>query len=247
MNSPPLVSARNIDLSLNGKPVLQQVDLTIRPREIVTLIGPNGAGKTTLLRVVLGLQRPDRGEVDRAAGLRIGYMPQRMPLDLAFPISVKRFLLLAGAVSLDDLEQVLEEVGAAALLESPLQALSGGEFQRILLARALLRNPNLLVLDEPVQGVDVHGQVEIFRLLARIRDLHDSAILLVSHDLHLVMASTDRVICLNRHICCTGNPESVTRNPEFLQLFGAAAVQSLAIYSHDQAHRHEQCQHGDRI
>jgi zinc transport system ATP-binding protein len=138
-------------------------------------------------------------------------------------------------------------VGAEKLLESPLQTLSGGEFQRILLARALLRNPALLVLDEPVQGVDVHGQIEIFKLLTRIREQRACAILMVSHDLHLVMASTDRVICLNRHICCTGNPEAVTRNPEFLAMFGAAAVQSLAIYSHDQEHRHEQCHHGDHI
>jgi zinc transport system ATP-binding protein len=243
----PLIQARNIELNLHDKPILQQVDLMINPAEIVTLIGPNGAGKTTLLRVVLGLQRPDRGEVVRAAGLRIGYMPQRMPLDLAFPINVKRFLLLAGSVSQTDIAQVLSEVGAEKLLESPLQTLSGGEFQRILLARALLRNPALLVLDEPVQGVDVHGQIEIFKLLTRIREQRACAILMVSHDLHLVMASTDRVICLNRHICCTGNPEAVTRNPEFLAMFGAAAVQSLAIYSHDQEHRHEQCHHGDHI
>lgn len=245
MSQPPLVTARNIDLKLQHKPVLQGVELTIHPAEIVTLIGPNGAGKTTLLRVILGLQKPDRGELVRPADLCIGYMPQRMPLDMAFPISVRRFLLLAGKVRQGDILPVLTEVGAESLLEAPLQALSGGEFQRVLLARALLRNPQLLVLDEPVQGVDVHGQVEIFKLLTRIRETRDCAILMVSHDLHLVMASTDRVICLNRHICCTGNPESVTRNPEFLKMFGAAAVQNLAIYSHDQEHRHEQCLHGD--
>jgi len=245
MSQPPLVTARSIDLKLQHKPVLQGVELTIHPGEIVTLIGPNGAGKTTFLRVILGLQKPDLGEVVRPADLRVGYMPQRMPLDMAFPISVKRFLLLAGKVHQRDIPPVLAEVGAESLIEAPLQALSGGEFQRVLLARALLRDPNLLVLDEPVQGVDVHGQVEIFKLLTRIRETRGCAILMVSHDLHLVMASTDRLICLNRHICCTGNPESVTRNPEFLKMFGAAAVQNLAIYSHDQQHRHEQCHHGD--
>jgi len=245
MTPAPLVSACNIDLKLRHRPVLQDVELSIQPREIVTLIGPNGAGKTTLLRVILGLQKPDRGKVLRAADLCIGYMPQKMPLDVAFPIDVKRFLLLGGKVRSNAILPVLGEVGAEDLLDAPLQALSGGEFQRVLLARALLRDPQLLVLDEPVQGVDVHGQAEIFKLLTRIRETRDCAILMVSHDLHLVMASTDRVICLNRHICCTGSPESVTRNPEFLAMFGAAAVQSLAIYSHDQEHRHEQCRHGD--
>jgi len=238
-----LLQLDRVHYTIRGKPVLQDISMTVNRSEIVTLIGPNGAGKTTLLRVALGLLRPNLGAVRQLPGLRFGYMPQRLAIDSAFPLDVRRFLLLAGRFSDVQLQSKLTEVGAAGLFRSPLQGLSGGELQRVLLARALLREPDLLVLDEPVQGVDVHGQTEIFRLLTEIRNRRGCAILMVSHDLHLVMAATDRVICLNRHVCCTGSPEQVTRDQDFLKMFGPAATQALAIYSHDQGHRHGDCRH----
>ena len=233
-----LVEFKNVDLVIGAQHLLRQIDLQLRAGEILTVIGPNGAGKTTLIKVALGLLEPTHGQVERTPNLRIGYMPQRLHVDPTFPLNVRRFLQMAAKRSDRVLDQ-LREVGAAGTLETPLQKLSGGELQRVLLARALIRDPDLLVLDEPVQGVDVHGQVELYQLISRIRDERRCAVLMVSHDLHLVMAATDRVICLNRHICCTGPPEAVTNHPAYLELFGPLAVQHLAIYSHDGRHRHD--------
>ena len=233
-----------ITLLQGGRQLLRQVGLQLGPGEILTIIGPNGAGKTTLLRVALGLQAPTSGSVYRRPGLRIGYMPQRLQLDATLPLTVRRFLAMAASQHPEQIEAVLDSVGAAGVLHSPLQKISGGELQRVLLARALLREPDLLVLDEPVQGVDVHGQIELYQLITRIREERGCAVLMVSHDLHLVMAATDRVLCLNRHICCSGTPEAVTSDPAYLALFGPLAVQHLAVYSHDQNHRH--AGHNDR-
>ncbi len=217
------------------------MNLRIGRGEILTIIGPNGAGKTTLLRVALGLQTPTSGKVSLQSGLTIGYMPQRLHLDPTFPLTVKRLLILACKSDTTRVLPLLEEVGAAHVIDSSMQNLSGGELQRVLLARALVREPDLLVLDEPVQGVDVHGQVELYQLISRIRDQRGCAVLMVSHDLHLVMAATDQVLCLNRHICCSGTPESVTNDPAFVELFGPAAVQYMAVYVHDQNHHHDNC------
>ena len=235
----PLLALQGIGLSLAGRPILQAVDLRVDAGEIVTLIGPNGAGKTTLVRVALGLLRPDVGEVTRCAGVRIGYVPQRAPVDAILPLTVRRFLTLGGRVERQRLEQVLAQVGALHVLESPVQAISGGEMQRVLLARALLREPQLLVLDEPIQGVDVHGQQELFELIRQIVAERGCGVLLVSHDLHLVMAASHRVVCLNGHVCCTGTPEAVGRDPAYLRLLGSAAA-TLALYTHHHDHRHDQ-------
>lgn len=232
-----LLELSNIDLLIGKRHILHQVGLQLAPGEILTIIGPNGAGKTTLVRIALGLLEPTSGQVKRRSNIRIGYMPQRLHLDQTFPVSVKRFLSMAGKPQADKIESVLQEVGAEHVLESTMQGLSGGELQRILLARVLMRDPDLLVLDEPVQGVDVHGQMELYQLITRIRDQHQCAVMMVSHDLHLVMAATDRVLCLNQHICCSGSPEVVTNDPAYLELFGPHAVQNLAIYSHDKSHR----------
>ena len=237
----PLLEVSAVDLTLGKRRLLEKINLKVSAGEILTVIGPNGAGKTTLLRVALGLQRPTSGKVTRQPGVTIGYMPQRLQLDPTFPLTVKRFLFLACKNDFSRVLPLLEEVGASHVFESPLQNLSGGEMQRVLLARALVRDPQLLVLDEPVQGVDVHGQVELYQLISRIRDQRGCAVLMVSHDLHLVMAATDQVLCLNRHICCSGTPESVTNDPAFVELFGPAAVQSMAVYVHDQAHHHDEC------
>ena len=242
----PLLEVSEANLVLGKRLLLEKVNLKIGPGEILTIIGPNGAGKTTLLRVALGLQKPTDGTVIRKPGLTIGYMPQSLHLDPTFPLSVKRFLTLACNNNLAKVLPLLDEVGAAHVLESAMQTLSGGELQRVLLARALVREPDLLVLDEPVQGVDVHGQVELYQLISRIRDQRGCAVLMVSHDLHLVMAATDQVLCLNRHICCSGTPESVTNDPAFVELFGPAAVQYMAVYVHDQNHHHNHCETCDR-
>lgn len=236
-----LLSLSDVNLELGGRVLLEQVSLQLARGEIVTIVGPNGAGKTTLLRVALGLQKPSSGEVGLTTGLTIGYMPQKLHLDRTLPLTVRRFLELAGRNTIEKIKPILKEVGAEHILDSAMQNLSGGELQRVLLARALVREPDILILDEPVQGVDVHGQVELYQLIARIRDQRNCAILMVSHDLHLVMAATDRVLCLNRHICCSGTPEAVTSDPAYAELFGAHAVEHLAVYVHDQNHQHDHC------
>ncbi len=234
-----LLELIDIDLLIGKRHILHQVSLHLSPAEILTIIGPNGAGKTTLVRIALGLLQPTSGQVKLRRNIRIGYMPQRLHLDPTFPISVKRFLSMAGKPQPDKIEAVLQEVGAAHVLGSNMQGLSGGELQRVLLARVLIREPDLLVLDEPVQGVDVHGQMELYQLITDIRDQYQCAVMMVSHDLHLVMAATDRVLCLNQHICCSGSPEAVTNDPSYLELFGPQALSNLAIYTHDQSHRHD--------
>ncbi|PLX89324.1 MAG: zinc ABC transporter ATP-binding protein ZnuC [Desulfuromonas sp.] len=231
-----LLELSDICLARDRQQLLRQVSFTLSCGEILTIIGPNGAGKTTLLRIALGLLAPSSGQVYRRPASSIGYMPQRLHIDPAFPLTVKRFLAMAGSQQPEKARSLLEEVGAAKVFNSPLQTISGGELQRVLLARALMRDPDLLVLDEPVQGVDVQGQVELYQLITRIRNERGCAVLMVSHDLHLVMAATDRVLCLNRHICCSGTPENVSSDPAYLELFGPLAVEHLAIYAHDKGH-----------
>ncbi|MCH7710818.1 MAG: zinc ABC transporter ATP-binding protein ZnuC [Proteobacteria bacterium] len=234
-----LVEARGIYLSFGATEVLSDAGLTVREGEVVTLIGPNGAGKTTLIRVLLGLLRPDAGTVWLRPGLSIGYVPQNLSVDPVLPLSVGRFLDLARRPRRGSMEQALAEVGAGHTLDLPLQTLSGGETRRVLLARALLGEPDLLVLDEPVQGVDLTGQAELYGLIGRIRHERRLGVLLVSHDLHLVMAATDEVICLNHHVCCAGRPETVSRHPEYIALFGPAIAQSFAVYAHAHDHEHD--------
>ncbi|OLU29469.1 zinc ABC transporter ATP-binding protein ZnuC [Pseudomonas sp. PA15(2017)] len=236
--SDALIRLEGLTVGFTGQTVLDKVELTIQPGQIVTLIGPNGAGKTTLVRAVLGLLTPDSGTVWRKPKLRIGYMPQKLHVDPTLPLSVLRFLRLVPGVDRPRAQAALAEVGASQVLDSPLQGISGGEMQRVLLARALLREPQLLVLDEPVQGVDVAGQAELYRLITRLRDRHGCGVLMVSHDLHLVMSTTDQVVCLNRHVCCSGHPEQVSFDPAFVELFGRDA-QSLAVYHHHHDHEHD--------
>jgi len=234
----PLIEGSGISLVRGKRQVLDGVDLAVAPGEIVTLIGPNGAGKTTLVRILLGLVQPDGGKVQRRPDLRIGYLPQRLAIDPTLPLTVERFLTLADPGARHRLDALLEEVGALRTRRQQLGELSGGELQRVLLARALCRNPELLVLDEPVQGVDFSGQIELFQLIGRIRDARGCGVLVISHDLHLVMSATDRVLCLNQHLCCSGAPEAVSRHPEYLRLFGPCAAAELAVYTHHHDHRH---------
>ncbi len=235
----PLVTAHRLQVQFGHKVVLSGVDLIVKPKEIVTLIGPNGAGKSTLVKVVLGLIRPNQGEVTLKPGLRIGYMPQRLAVDPLMPLSVNRFLQLAGSFVPGDFQRVLHQLRIEHLQTASLQSISGGELQRVLLARALLREPDLLVLDEPVQGVDVTGQEELYQLITSIRESQGCGILMVSHDLHLVMAGTDTVLCLNKHVCCSGHPNLVSQHPEFLSLFGQQKLAGLVVYAHQHNHQHD--------
>jgi zinc transport system ATP-binding protein len=234
-----LLAARGVGFARAGRTILEDIDLDLAPREIVTLIGPNGAGKTTLVRLLLGLERADGGTVTRRPGLRIGYAPQRFDRDPVIPMTVARFLAIGSRHSPAEAADALSEVGAARVISQQLSQLSGGELQRVVLARALLRKPDLLVLDEPVRGVDYAGEAELYDLIGRIRDVRGIGVLLVSHDLHVVMAQSDRVICINRHICCSGVPDAVAQHPEYARLFGAEAARSFALYHHQHDHSHD--------
>jgi zinc transport system ATP-binding protein len=232
-----LIEAHRLTKRYGGQIALDAVDLSLRRGELTTLIGPNGAGKTTLVRLLLGLERPSAGSVRAADGVRIGYVPQRIHVDEALPITVRRFLALSGAAR-GAIETVLAEVGATYVLNAALQTISGGEMRRVLLARALLRDPDLLVLDEPTAGVDLNGQAELYDLINAVRRQKNCAMLLISHDLHVVMAATDHVLCLNHHVCCSGAPDAVSEHPEYLALFGPKAAQTHAVYTHDHDHAH---------
>lgn len=241
----PLIDAHGIGVIRNGRYLLKEADIRIDAGKIVTLIGPNGAGKTTLVRSVLGLIKIDEGKINRRSDLRIGYMPQKLHIEPSLPLSVARFLSLGGKPRID-LSEILSLTGIEKLVKMPMQLLSGGETQRVLLARALLRDPQLLVLDEPVQGVDVSGQAALYGLINDIRKTRHCGVLLVSHDLHLVMATTDTVICLNQHVCCYGHPAQVTSDPAYLSLFGAnfgengvAKQPHVALYTHHHDHKHD--------
>ncbi|MBI2381749.1 MAG: ATP-binding cassette domain-containing protein [Gammaproteobacteria bacterium] len=237
--STPLLRLEQASLSLSGRLILDAVSLQVEAGRITTLIGPNGAGKTSLVKLALGLHRPTAGTVWRKPSLRIGYMPQKLQLDATLPLSVGDFLDLAGSVSPAQIAASLAETGVPELAKAPLHSLSGGELQRVLLARALLREPELLVLDEPVQGVDVLGQTELYRLIGELRNRHACGVLMISHDLHLVMAATDEVVCLDRHVCCHGHPDAVSQHPAYLELFGRSVADGLAVFTHHHDHVHD--------
>lgn len=236
--SAPLISAENTGLRLNGRQILSHVSLQLHAGEVVCLVGPNGAGKTSLLRLLLGLEAPTQGQITRAPGLRLGYVPQRLHLDPLLPLTVARFLNLWPGATPDRSAACLAQTGATPLAARAIQSLSGGELQRVLLARALLNNPQLLMLDEPAQGMDMHGQAALYELIATLRRDSGCGVLMVSHDLHVVMRQTDRVICLNQHVCCAGHPEEVGRDPAYTALFGPEA-HSFALYHHHHDHHHD--------
>lgn len=240
----PVVTLINAGLHYGGKPVLQDLTFTMNPGNIVTVIGPNGAGKTSLIKLMLGIESPTEGRVERRSGARIGYVPQTMALQPTLPMTVARFLQLADDTRAG-MGGALERTGVAHLKDASVHHLSGGEFQRVLMARAVLRHPDLLVLDEPAQGLDVHGQTALYELIRDIRDELNCAVLTVSHDLHLVMASTDTVLCLNGHICCRGHPEQISRDPAFINLFGERLASTLAVYHHHHDHSHDL--HGETL
>lgn len=233
-----LIAAEHLTVRHGAQTVLADVSLRIAPAEIVTVIGPNGSGKTTLLRALLGIQPPAAGRVTRQPGLRIGYVPQRLAIDRSLPITARRFMSLPVAVPQDVAAAALARTGVAGVADRQLADLSGGQFQRVLLARALLNDPELLVLDEPTQGLDQPGEAAFYRLVAEVRARTGCAILLVSHDLHVVMAASDRVVCLNGHVCCEGTPQVVRDAPEYRALFGHGTQGALALYRHEHDHSH---------
>jgi zinc transport system ATP-binding protein len=239
----PLITTHKLTLTIGNRKILDNVSMTVREREIVTIIGPNGAGKSTLIKVMLGLIPQTSGTIEQRSNLRVGYVPQRFPASSNVPLTVRRLMTLTQNASEADLQRSLDETGIAHLIDGRVSDLSGGELQRALLARALLRQPELLVLDEPVQAVDFNGELKLYELISKIRKNRGCGILMVSHDLHMVMAESDRVICLNSHICCEGKPAAVQKDPEFLKLFGPSAARMIAAYSHHHDHDHESHSH----
>ena len=237
-----LLELHNISVKRDDTSILEDINLTVSRNEIVTLIGPNGAGKSTLIKIALKLLKPNQGSVVTTENLHTGYVPQSVNLARSLPVSVKRFLAISATKN-QIIMEALHHVGATKLAEKSLQNISGGEMRRVLLARALLNKPDLLILDEPTSGVDVGGQVALYALIQRIRDSFQCGVLLVSHNLHIVMAATDKVVCLNRHLCCSGTPEDVQQHPEFVSLFGHREAGNLGIYRHH--HDHEHTLHGD--
>ncbi|MCZ4351821.1 metal ABC transporter ATP-binding protein [Roseovarius aestuarii] len=234
-----LVDAKGLSVRLGRQMVLSNVSLAIQPGEIVTIVGPNGSGKSTLLRSIIGAIRPEAGTLHLQPGLRIGYVPQKLQLDATLPMTVARFLALPKRPSPGAIVAALDEVGAGALARRQMADLSGGQFQRVLLARALLGRPQLLILDEATQGLDQPGSAAFYALIADIRARLECAVLMVSHELHVVMAASDRVICLNGHVCCEGAPAHVASAPEYRALFGSGTQGALALYRHDHDHAHD--------
>ncbi len=232
-----LVNLSGVGLSFDGAQVLHDVDMEIRPGEIVTIVGPNGSGKSSLLKCLIGALVPNAGVVTRKKGLKIGYVPQKLSLDGAFPITVERFLRLKDGTAREVVE-IVARVGIEGLVERQLAELSGGQLQRVLLGHALIGRPDLLVLDEASQGLDQPAVAGFYRLIDEVRHEFGCAVLMVSHDLHVVMSASDRVLCLNGHICCEGTPTVVSEAPEYRRLFGLGTEGALALYRHEHDHSH---------
>lgn len=234
-----LLRVRDLSYSLGGRRVLDRLCFELKPAQITMIIGPNGAGKSTLVNLVTGLITGFEGEIERRPGLRIGYLPQKVYVNTLMPLSVERLLQLTRSASAGEIDRALAQTEVGDLKQRQVRSLSEGELKRVLLARTTLGKPDLIVLDEPTSGVDVSGETRMYELIRELRSQLQCAVLLVSHDLHLVMSQTDQVLCLNQHLCCSGRPESVSQHPEYLALFGQQAADSIAIYSHRHDHVHD--------
>ena len=233
-----LVSLYNAGVCVSGKWLVRGVSLDVSRGEIVTLIGPNGSGKSTTAKMALGVVNPSEGSAQCRRDIRVSYVPQKLAVDWTMPLTVKRFMALSRTANENEVQRALSSTGTEHLKNAQVRNLSGGEFQRVLLARAVVNTPELLVLDEPVQGVDFNGEIALYRLIEEIRSELNCGIILISHDLHVVMSSTNKVICLNGHVCCSGSPEAVASAPEFRTLFGDRAANELAFYKHNHDHEH---------
>jgi zinc transport system ATP-binding protein len=234
-----LLTVEHLSVRYGATEVLRDVSLSVEPGEIVTIVGPNGSGKTTLLRAIVGAAPAAAGRITPAPGLALGYVPQRLHVDPTLPITVTRFLSLPGGAARSDRAAALARAGVPDLGNRQMSQLSGGQLQRVLLARALVAKPQLLLLDEPTAGLDQPGSAEFYRLIDDVRRETGCAVLMISHELHVVMAASDRVICLNGHVCCHGTPEHVSSAPEYQALFGSGTGGALALYRHDHDHRHD--------
>ncbi len=234
-----LVTVEDLSVRYGANTVLRKVDMTIDPGEIVTIVGPNGSGKTSLLRAIIGATKPAAGRIARKPGLKIGYVPQKLHIDPTLPITVERFMRLTSRVSRARCSEVLETAGVPDLLDRQMSQLSGGQFQRVLLARALINRPEILLLDEATQGLDQPGSAAFYQQIEAVRRETGCAILMISHELHVVMSASDRVVCLNGHVCCQGSPAVVASAPEYRALFGTGTGGALALYRHDHDHHHD--------
>lgn len=234
-----LVNVENLSISYGAKTVLSHVSLSVSAGEIVTIVGPNGSGKTSLLRAIIGAVKPVQGRVVRRTGVRFGYVPQRLHIDPTLPMTVERFLALPGGSVPKNIDAALSQAGVPNLSGAQMSRLSGGQFQRILLARALIDKPQLLLLDEATQGLDQPGSAAFYHQIEKVRRETGCAVLMISHELHVVMSASDRVICLNGHVCCEGSPEVVASAPEYRALFGSGTMGALALYRHDHDHGHD--------
>ena len=232
-----LVKLNNVGIQQNEKWLVKGVSLEVEKGKIVTLIGPNGSGKSTTAKIALGIYKNIEGNVEKFTK-NVGYVPQKISIDWTLPLRVKDFMVLTDDIKDELLDEALSLTGVIHLKEKNLGNLSGGEFQRVLLARAISKKPELLVLDEPVQGVDFTGEIALYELIKKISEKLNCGILLISHDLHTVMSATDHVVCLNGHVCCSGSPKDVARNNEYKALFGEQASQTLSIYEHKHDHEH---------
>ena len=233
-----LISLENAGVQRSEKWLVRGVTMKIERGEIVTMIGPNGSGKSTTAKIALGIIKADEGIARQKENLTVGYVPQKLNVNWTLPLSVSRFLRLTNRASKEQMEEALSATETLHLANSQMSKLSGGEFQRVFLARAIIRTPELLVLDEPVQGIDFNGEIALYKLIENIRDRLNCGVLLISHDLHMVMSTTDRVMCLNGHVCCSGTPANVASSKEFISLFGHHAASSLAFYEHNHDHEH---------
>ena len=234
-----LISVSNLSVRYGANIALKGVDLSVEPGEVLTIVGPNGSGKTSLLRAMIGAVEPASGGIARRAGLKIGYVPQRLHIDPTLPITVDRFMRLTGRVDRSASQAALERAGVPELTKRQMSKLSGGQFQRVLLARALINTPDVLLLDEATQGLDQPGSAAFYRQIEEVRDETGCAVVMISHELHVVMSASDRVICLNGHVCCVGTPAVVASAPEYRALFGTGTGGALALYRHDHDHSHD--------
>ncbi|MCT4558735.1 MAG: metal ABC transporter ATP-binding protein [Pelagimonas sp.] len=234
-----LFEARDLTVTMGARTIVSKVNFALQEGEIVTVVGPNGSGKSTLLRALIGALQPSEGTVSRRDGLRIGYVPQGLRLDASMPMSVSRFLNLPRRFSARQQQQSLNDAGAGHLADRQMVDLSGGQFQRVLLARAILQRPHVLMLDEPTTGLDQPGQAAFYKRIEDVRNVLGCAVMMVSHELHVVMSASDRVICMNGHICCEGHPEVVAQAEEYRALFGTGTGGALALYRHEHQHRHD--------
>ena len=234
-----LLRAEGISYSDGNRLILDNISFELRRGEITTIIGPNGAGKSTLTGIVNGLIDNYSGSIERLPDLRIGYLPQKVYVNTLMPLSVERLLRLTRSASDSELDHALSQTEVGHLRHRQVRSLSEGELKRVLLARTTLGKPDLIVLDEPTSGVDVSGEVKMYELIGELRSQLQCAVLMVSHDLHLVMSKTDQVLCLNQHLCCSGLPESVSKHPEYLALFGDQVADSIAVYTHQHDHVHD--------